>query len=512
MQSFFVWFESQMGKDNTPWLIFGKGPSFSRRHEFDISLFNTMSLNHAVREQSVDVAHMIDLDVLDACADVIEANARVVVLPWFPHVRNRPGKSNLRDLVREHHVLKRLEEQGRLLWYNLSSATAHRDESPIVRVRFFSVEAALNLLSLAGVRCVRSLGVDGGKRYAGEFTDLKDKTLLANGRTSFDRQFEEIARTIVSTGLDYAPLDVETPVRVYVATADAQMLATKVLEFSIKKHSSVTSVVYPMHLSKIEYPSPKDEKNQPRTPFSFQRFLIPQLAGYRGRAIYLDSDMQVFSDIRELWTLPFDGASLLSVKEPQGSGRPPQFSVMLLNCDVIRWDIRDIVSRLDAAQLTYEELLFGMTLAPNFRQVIDSKWNCLEKFSASETALLHYTDMPTQPWISTRNRLGFLWVRDLFEAVDSGFFPLDFVRDQVGRGYVRPSLLYQIEHRIEDSLLLPSKALRLDDHFIAPYETLPRNPSATLLQWAAKIRAFLRDRYKRSGLLKLERKMRNRFG
>jgi hypothetical protein len=66
--------------------------------------------------------------------------------------------------------------------------------------------------------------------------------------------------------------------------------------------------------------------------------------------------------------------------------------------------------------------------------------------------------------------LGYLWVRDLIEAVASGVIPLDYVQDHVTRGWVRPSLLYQIEYRIEDSALLPPEAIALDDLFVPPYK------------------------------------------
>src|SRR5438093_12749241 len=115
--------------------------------------------------------------------------------------------------------------------------------------------------------------------------------------------------------------------------------------------------VFPMCRATLAMPMPRDARNRPRTPFSFQRFLIPALAGYRGRAIYLDSDMQVFKDMRALWTLPFMGADLLVISEPKDSGRRPQFSVMVLNCDSLHWDLREIVRGLDEGQLTYEELM-----------------------------------------------------------------------------------------------------------------------------------------------------------
>ena len=56
LQSFFDWFESEVGDTSTPWLILGKGPSFSKLSQFDLSQFYTLALNHVFREQPVKVA------------------------------------------------------------------------------------------------------------------------------------------------------------------------------------------------------------------------------------------------------------------------------------------------------------------------------------------------------------------------------------------------------------------------------------------------------------------------
>ena len=141
--------------------------------------------------------------------------------------------------------------------------------------------------------------------------------------------------------------DRDSPIRVYVGSQEAQMLAVKVLEFSIKSHTTADVTVFPLHEARIDFPMPKDARNRPRTPFSFQRFYIPALQQYQGRAIYLDSDMQVFSDITALWRLPFEGADLLAAREPGESGRRPQFSVMLLNCSELKWDLPNIIAALD---------------------------------------------------------------------------------------------------------------------------------------------------------------------
>jgi hypothetical protein len=505
MLSFFEWFEKKNVDKNRPWLILGKGPSFSKRKEFDLSPYDTLSLNHAVREQVVTVAHMIDFDVVDACGETILTNTQYLVLPWFPHVNNRPGHRNLAELARMNTVLRKLNEHGRLLWYNHSRAPRQHGDSPVVRVKFFSAVAALNLLVQAGVRTIRSLGIDGGATYSDEFTDLKDKTLLSNRRSSFDRQFEEIARTIALTGIDYAPLDIESPIRVYIGATKAEMLPVKVLEYSIRKHASMTVEAIPLHQAGIEIPMPRDTKQQPRTPFTFQRFLIPALTGNRGRAIYLDSDMQVFKDIRALWILPFMGADLLVVGEPEHSGRRPQFSVMVLNCGTLHWDIREIVRALDEGQLTYEELVHGMSIVRKIRANIDPAWNALERFSERETALLHFTDMSTQPWVSKENPLGYLWTRDLIEAIQAGAISMDFVKQEVAFGHVRPSLTCQVEDRVEDGLLLSRGAREMDRNFVPPYRTLPRPTGSSWFHPRKQLRALIRHCYQKTPAYRYQR-------
>src|SRR3970040_2953603 len=188
MQDFFTWFKSEIDKTRQ-WLILGKGPSFARRTQFDLKHYYTLSVNHAVRELPVTVAHMIDYDVVDACSEAIVRNAKYLVLPWIPHVRNRPGRHSLEKLVQINPVLSQMDKAGRLLWYNHSRTGRRNGNSPVVRVKLFSAVAALNLLAQAGVRTIRSLGVAGGAHYSEEFADLKDKTLLSNRRSSFDTQF-----------------------------------------------------------------------------------------------------------------------------------------------------------------------------------------------------------------------------------------------------------------------------------------------------------------------------------
>jgi hypothetical protein len=423
-----------------PWLLLGKGPSFNKIHGVDTTQFQLMSLNHVVRERPVAVAHAIDLDVITDCAAVVEKHAGILLMPLHPHIGNRPTAKTLYELVHEVPVLASLASQRRLVWYNASTWKHPQPGSPVIDVKFFSAEAAIGALAACGARVIRSLGIDGGNQYARDFRDLDDVTLLANGHPSFDRQFEGIARTIRKTGVFYAPLTVKAPVRVFVGTDSAQMLGVKLLEYSIKKYASISVQVEPIDDAGI--PEPQDPANRSRTGFSFSRYKIPELCDYRGRGIYMDADMQVFTDILDLWNRPFDGAHVLYADGPPEKGRVPQFSVLLLDCEQLRWDVKEIVSGFDQGRYAYADLMQRMCIVPDDkkRAGLPFEWNSLEHFEPGRTKLIHYTDMPTQPWVSHANRNGALFYAACKEAVDDGFIPRDVIYEEVARGHVSPDL------------------------------------------------------------------------
>jgi hypothetical protein len=232
------------------------------------------------------------------------------------------------------------------------------------------------------------------------------------------------------------------------------------------------------------------------------------LAGYRGRAIYLDSDMQVLRDICELWSLPFDGADLLAARELAESSRRPQFSVMLLNCEALRWDLSEIVGALDRGELTYETLMYEMKVARNIRAAIDPTWNSLERYEAGKTSLLHYTDMTRQPWVSRDNPLGYLWVRELIEAVERKSLDRELDEAHVAEGHLRPSLLYQLDHRVEETAKLPASALALDARFVPPYKRMDPHAGEARPGLIGRTRSLLRRVYERTPFFRWDRRLR----
>ncbi len=509
LQDFFTWYASQNEAwRERPWLVLGKGPSFAKVKEFDTTQFNIFGLNHVVLEKKVEIAHAIDLDVIEHCEKALATNANYLLMPWFPHVRHRPGKLCLAELVLLKPVLAFFAEKGRLLWYNKVGSKIN-GVSPSIFIHHFSAEAPYALLGMVGVKNIRSLGIDGGATYASNFKSLP--TLLSNRQSSFDKQFLGIARSIMTYQINASPLDIESPVRIYVATTEEQMLSVKVLEYSIRKHASMTVEFTPLHTSDVVIPMPQDSINWPRTPFSFQRFIIPQVAGYSGRAIYLDSDMQVFSDIRELWKCEMHNNQLLSVASDQQSGRNPQYSVMLMDCAKLDWEIADIVNSLNASEFTYEGLMNNMVIAPTQQADIPFEWNSLEQYIPGKTKLVHYTDMNTQPWIYAGHPLGYVWVRDLLAAIQDGFIESEYVFEHIQRGWIRPSLAYQLENKLEDAFLLPRHILDLDKGFSPPYHKIKRHSRTPWIYGKAYLNAAARHFFQKSAFSIYLRRIKRRY-
>lgn len=449
----FDWLPS-FEQQSAAFLVLGKGPSFCLRDQFALDDYNLVSLNHVVREQKVDFAHIIDIDVVEDCEDCLLTNAHWLVMPEVPHVNCRPTALSISDFVRTVPVLREFARQDRLLTYPLWSA---RRPGPRPHVNgTFSGSVVVNLLARMGIRNIRTLGIDGGNLYSRTFDDLTDKTLFKNEHTSFNVQFSEIQKTVEEFEMSVESL-VE-PIRIFVGCDDSMMIPAYVLEYSIRKYTQHPVQVFFMRNMPI--PEPKDAKNRPGTGFSFNRFLIPKLAGYAGKAIYVDADMLVFDDIAKLWNIPFNGKTVLcstqnevpkgwegGANNDHGEGRywtpGRQMSVMLMDCARLDWDIDRIIEGLDRGDYTYKQLMAEFCILPEeaIADTIPNEWNCLEWYEPERSQLVHFTVVPVQPWRNDRSPMKNFWEAAYREALAAGAVPMKIVEECVQRKLVKPSLL-----------------------------------------------------------------------
>jgi len=446
VEHFFDWFRRQPHLER-PWLILGKGPTFDLHARFDLSAFHLLSLNHAVRERRVRVAHLIDLDVADACGEALEHQAEYVVLPWYPHVRNAPGSRSLDQLVPGHALLRRLADQSRLLWYDLSTGPRRHGGGPVVQATYFSAEAAVSLLALAGARQVRSLGVDGGASYSTDFDDLAQRTLLANGQQAFDLQFQGIARTIHATGVDFAPLDQPSPILACVVEDGESALADRVLEFSLRKRASMTVRFQRIPTAGAVESAVESTVGIPGAPAA---------PAWR-RALLFRPGTLVLNDIRKLWLRPGDGDR---VERPRRRGGEPAGPPAVL-----------VASAAESSRLA--ELAEAGWDGPEASETLPASWGGGGALEGGDQSVVWFADPALQPWVSRAHPLAHLWVAELLDAVREQFIPLDVIQAEARQGRIRPSLLEQVVRGNAEPLLLPWTARRLDASFIPPGTASP---------------------------------------
>ena len=289
------------------------------------------------------------------------------------------------------------------------------------------------------------------------------------------------------------------PVRVFVASTPAEWLPMKILEFSIRETTSMPVELSGIYAFNRNIPMPRDVKNRPRTPFSFQRFLIPELCDYTGKAIYLDADMQVFSDIRNLWAQDFNKCDLQTAQEGKG-GRRGQFSVMLLDCAALKWDVDQIVKDLDSGKLSYADLMYDMRVAKTIGRDILPEWNSLEYYEKGKTCLLHYTNMKTQPWVSISSPLAHVWLTCLQRALDVGFVSRDELKREIDMGHIRPSLLVQVNKPLDNSRVFLRSLKAIDSDFVPPYRSLQCGKGNPWVSIRSAVKSVLWRIYYRSGI------------
>lgn len=167
---------------------------------------------------------------------------------------------------------------------------------------------------------------------------------------------------------------------------------------SILKHSSVPVSFCPIILSQLpEYT--RDRDPQQSNEFSFTRFLTPYLAGYEGKAIFMDCDMILRADIKELFDQLGDEDVMVvqhdytpSTKTKYLGAIQYQYprknwsSVMLFNCSQCTYLTPHYVNYATPQEL--HQLQWADTIGE-----LDAEWNHLvgEYVPNPKAKLVHWT-------------------------------------------------------------------------------------------------------------------------
>lgn len=247
-----------------------------------------------------------------------------------------------------------------------------------------------------------------------------------------------------------------SPVNIFISSGEASLLERKVLIYSLHRNSGrkldirvfngTHNAIESDGLEPQLVPMSLKVKYQNVTEFSNYRFMVPEICGYQGRAISMDSDMIVLGDIGELFDSEMGDNNFLAKAEAYGRNFLGLWglSVMLINCARTRFDLELYYDEMQSGKYGYADLhqMQSRFLARHPFKIgkLNPCWNEFDR-CYSDTKLIHYTNLFSQPWKFRSHPYGNLWFEYFEEARSAGYITdLDIERTLV-RAYARKDLL-----------------------------------------------------------------------
>jgi hypothetical protein len=228
-------------------------------------------------------------------------------------------------------------------------------------------------------------------------------------------------------------LPAQAPIPIFIGYDPRERAATNVLIDSLYQHSSVPLAITPLVTPQLEAQGLYWRQRDPRqsTAFSFSRFLVPQLMGFEGWAIFMDCDMLCRSDIAELWALRDERYALMCVQHQHVPDQEVKFlgetqsryekknwsSLMLFNssrCAALTPEYVNSASGLELHRFHWlgDDSLIGALPMERWNHLVDVQ----ERPLAEPSALLHWT--LGGPWFREQRTMGGPLAAEWFSARD----------------------------------------------------------------------------------------------
>lgn len=245
-------------------------------------------------------------------------------------------------------------------------------------------------------------------------------------------------------------------ITIFIGSGEASLIERKVFIYSLKKHSKRNIDIYVFNgthdtFEKNDEPPvrinmPLNIKYANVTEFSNYRWFIPQICGFKGKAIWADSDMLVLTDIGDIFDLNMDGQDILARSSAYGSEDDKKWglSLCLIDCEKAQMNPVQYFDEIAKGLYTYSDL---HQMTPSFLKYHPYKlgeipigWNVFDK-NDENTKLIHYTNLYTQPWKATNHPEGELWFKYFNEAIKSGAIHQEDIHKTLLRFYARQDLM-----------------------------------------------------------------------
>lgn len=195
-------------------------------------------------------------------------------------------------------------------------------------------------------------------------------------------------------------------IKIFIGFDYKEIVAYNVLQHSINIRATEPISITPININHLKNIFTRERNSLQSTEFSFSRFLVPYLCNYEGWAIFMDCDMMVVDDIKNLWNLRNDKYAVMCVKHQHKPKEDIKFlnqvqtqyekknwsSVMLLNsskCKSLTLDYVNNATGLDLHRFKWLETeeLIG-EIPPKWNHLVDYN----DEIDISQISNLHWTE------------------------------------------------------------------------------------------------------------------------
>ena len=190
---------------------------------------------------------------------------------------------------------------------------------------------------------------------------------------------------------------------VFIGYDSRETVAWGVLAHSINARASEPVTIAPVMLDQLGGIFRRERNPLQSTEFSFSRFLVPYLCGFKGWAVFMDCDMLMMDDVANLWKLRDERYAVQVVKHEHVPKEDVKFlgavqtkyqkknwsSVMLMNCERCTALTPDYVNRASGLELHQFKWLGDDALIGE----LPHRWNHLVGYDAAAAgvSLAHFT-------------------------------------------------------------------------------------------------------------------------
>jgi hypothetical protein len=191
------------------------------------------------------------------------------------------------------------------------------------------------------------------------------------------------------------------------------------------------------------------------TRFNTWRWLVPELYG-SGKAIYLDADQIVLTDIAELWNAITARCAIAAVRRAVGffGKKAPdpdkvQSSVMVMHCEALRQLApTERISDVHQGNLAYRSLMQAEWIPHEQVLELPPEWNHFGIVTPG-TKLCHWSHVASQPYRNPDHPTADFFYQELLASIQASHVRLEDVREATRGGHLATSYLKRLKRDLQ---------------------------------------------------------------